>query len=74
MFGSKKPQNPPDLAFLETSLPPDFRDVHPGRFLLEDIWNFESESNVQTTTLIDLANGSVWHKFEGRLAQTPISF
>jgi hypothetical protein len=74
MFGGKKSQNSPDLAFFEASPPPNFRDVHSSRFLFEDIWKFGADSNVQTTRLEALAAGQPSYKFEGNLSQTPISF
>ena len=40
VFGCKKSQDSPNLAFFEASLPPDFRDVHSSRFLFEDIRKF----------------------------------
>jgi hypothetical protein len=74
MFGGKKSQNSPDLAFFEASLPPDFRDVHSSRFFFENIWKFGGDSNIQTTGLEALEAGQPSHKFEGNLSQTPISF
>jgi len=58
MLGSKKLQNPTDLAFFKTSLPPDFRDVHSSWLLFEDIRKFGGNSNVQTTGFEDLAKRS----------------
>ena len=56
VFGRKKSQNSPNLAFFEASLPPDLRDVHSSRFLFEDIRKFGGNSYIQTAGLEDLAD------------------